>query len=145
MDNKERGLYAKYNVERTDGQELGTCFVLELKDELARPALLVWAHTLEREGYHELAKDIYAALESFESTERLAKDVVITDKDESRELARTVFEDPKFKQSFKQAVLEEQDAYWKERGLDFQKFREENARRVMNISHPELPFDEKPV
>lgn len=58
MDDKTKGLYKKYNVERVDGKPVDQCFVLELKDPLTHNALLVWSAELERAGYDTLAFDI---------------------------------------------------------------------------------------
>lgn len=57
-DNKERGLYEKYKVERTDGKSIGQCFVLELDDPNSWDALIIWSNTLRHDGYEELAWDV---------------------------------------------------------------------------------------
>jgi len=62
MDDKSRGLYQKYKVERTDGKPLEDCVVLELKDPLARAALWTWVSEVEKYGYKQLARDTEAKL-----------------------------------------------------------------------------------
>lgn len=64
-DDPERGLYHKYNVERTDGQLVGDCFVLEFKDPNTWPALRSYAATVRPE-YPVLALDIEARVAFFE-------------------------------------------------------------------------------
>lgn len=61
-DSRERGLYAKYNVQRRDGQPVGQCFVLELKDPNTWAALMKWAETLRMKGYLMLANDVRATV-----------------------------------------------------------------------------------
>lgn len=52
------GLKHKYNVTRTDGKEIGFCFVLEVeKDPHARVALKAYAESCKEE-YPELAADL---------------------------------------------------------------------------------------
>ena len=67
MDDRTRGLYGKFRVERTDGksaagQKHEGCdyFVLDLThDPYALPALWAYARACERE-YPELAEDLWA-------------------------------------------------------------------------------------
>lgn len=54
---KEKGLFQKYHVTRTDGKPVDWCFVLELKDEYARIALETYADQCEAE-YPDLADDL---------------------------------------------------------------------------------------
>ena len=50
-NNKQKGLYQKYEVKRQDGKQIASgCFVLELKDHKARKALLTYASEVEKEG-----------------------------------------------------------------------------------------------
>ena len=51
MDDKTRGLYQKYTVERTDGKPLGEdgCIVLEWKDEHARRGIAAFADSIKDE------------------------------------------------------------------------------------------------
>lgn len=63
-DDKNRGLYNKYIVDRVDGKEVGRCFVLELDDPLTWLALKQWAGDLWVAGYENLANDIYDAVEA---------------------------------------------------------------------------------
>lgn len=57
-DDPTRGLYGKYQVERTDGKPMGRCIVLELDDPNAWDALETWAGTVGRAGYRSLALDV---------------------------------------------------------------------------------------
>ena len=51
MEKEDKGLYQKYKVERNDGKEITTgSFVLELKDQHARTAILAYASALEKSG-----------------------------------------------------------------------------------------------
>jgi hypothetical protein len=63
-DSTERGLYEKYRVKRTDGQDVGPCIVMEVKDPNTWPALLTWADTVEAAGYGPLAEDTRAMVEA---------------------------------------------------------------------------------
>lgn len=64
-NDRTRGLYEKYRVERIDGKPLkgGMCIVLELGDPNARPALLMWARTMQERGFEALSDDMFALLE----------------------------------------------------------------------------------
>jgi hypothetical protein len=72
MGNKRRGLYHKFNIERTDGTSaLGgkheSCdyFVLDLThDPHAIPAMLAYAKSAKKDGYEELFLDIMRKLPS---------------------------------------------------------------------------------
>lgn len=57
-DPQDRGLYGKYDVRRRDGKPVGQCFVLEVDDPFTHEALLVWADSVRKAGYSELAKDV---------------------------------------------------------------------------------------
>lgn len=63
-DNRERGLYGKYKVERVDGKGIGPhgCLVLELDDDCTHDAAATWADRLEWEGLDEFPKEIRAVL-----------------------------------------------------------------------------------
>lgn len=63
-DTKDRGLYDKYQVDRTDGQPLkgGRCIVLEVGDPNAHAALATWSQTVRAAGYEALADDVDAML-----------------------------------------------------------------------------------
>lgn len=65
-DDPKRGLYHKYNVERTDGQLVGDCFVMEFKDENTWLALRLYAKTVEPD-YPLLAKDIVDRVNYYEA------------------------------------------------------------------------------
>lgn len=68
-DDKNRGLYGKYKIERTDGRPVGQCIVLEVDDPNTWNAITVWAATVLREGYQVLGLD---ALELVEEARRKA-------------------------------------------------------------------------
>jgi hypothetical protein len=57
-DDKERGLYMKYNVTRTDGKPMGEAIILEFKDELSRMAIQAWACKMFDAGYKTLYYDV---------------------------------------------------------------------------------------
>ncbi len=69
MSDKQRGLYGKYHVERTDGKPIdGPTFTLELwRDPLARYAYHAYIVAADDAGYHELAKDMRATLAEAEA------------------------------------------------------------------------------
>ena len=69
-DQKDRGLYGKYLVERVDGKPLkgGMCIVLEVGDPNAHEALHIWADTVEADGYVQLAEDVRAQLPDRDGT-----------------------------------------------------------------------------
>jgi len=51
MSNNPKGMYRKYNVERTDGREVGPCFILEYaRDAHARRALAAYADSCQDEN-----------------------------------------------------------------------------------------------
>jgi hypothetical protein len=58
----DKGLYQKYSVSRNDGKEISQgCFVLELKDPIARKAILAYAEELGVQGKEpKLAYDLKA-------------------------------------------------------------------------------------
>lgn len=58
MSDKERGLFHKYNVTRTDGKPVNWAFVLEDKDPLAIPALQAYESAARQKGYIALAEDL---------------------------------------------------------------------------------------
>jgi len=58
MNNKERGLYQKYNVERVDGRPTGDCIVLEFKDPNARAGIRAFSKEVKKKGYSPLADDL---------------------------------------------------------------------------------------
>jgi len=63
MSDKEKGLYDKYIVQRTDGKPIkGGCIVLEFDDENAWAALNQYAFTVQDAGYEKLADDIHDKL-----------------------------------------------------------------------------------
>jgi hypothetical protein len=58
MSDKDRGLFQKYEVERTDGKPVQWAFVLEDKDPLVVPALGAYAASARQAGYWALAQDL---------------------------------------------------------------------------------------
>lgn len=58
MEDKDRGLYHKYRVERTDGKPVGFCLVLELEDQGTWQAMRQYAATVRQQGFVALASDI---------------------------------------------------------------------------------------
>lgn len=68
MDDKEKGLYKKYNVSRVDGKPMGWCFVLEEKDPRAIPALEAYAISAREVGYQKLYDDLKIVIEKMQGT-----------------------------------------------------------------------------
>jgi hypothetical protein len=74
MDNKERGLYGKFIIERTDGKSAAgekhdgcQYFVLDLThDPLAYNAARVYAKNAMKAGYTELAHDLIVLINRLE-------------------------------------------------------------------------------
>lgn len=64
-DNRARGLYPKYRVERLNGQAVGAVFVLEFDDPNCWPALRAYADTVKN-AYPVLATDILLAVDARE-------------------------------------------------------------------------------
>lgn len=63
MDDKKRGIYAKYIVDRVDGKDIPNgCVVLEFNDPIARPAILNWANRMLDAGYEQVYIDVIAKL-----------------------------------------------------------------------------------
>ena len=56
-EDKDRGLYAKYDVRKRNGKPVGECFVLEEHDPHAPETLLAYAAACEKE-YPLLADDL---------------------------------------------------------------------------------------
>jgi hypothetical protein len=54
---RERGLYAKYRVEKLNGKPVGQCFVLEENDPFAPFALLAYAEACKL-TYPQLTRDL---------------------------------------------------------------------------------------
>lgn len=66
VDDRERGLYAKYRVEKINGKPVGECFVLEAHDPNAIPALRAYAQACEGE-FATLAADLAAMADRWEA------------------------------------------------------------------------------
>lgn len=67
-DSKTRGLYRKYNVERTDGKPVKEAIVLEFDDPSARVGIRAWVEAVRQDGYGELAEDTIHLLREFEKS-----------------------------------------------------------------------------
>lgn len=69
MNTKERGLYGKYYVERTDGKSInGPTFTLELwRDPLSLAAYRAYIDAARGAGYAALADDMSAVLREAET------------------------------------------------------------------------------
>ena len=64
---KNKGLYQKYRVERTDGKPMPEgCIVLEWKDPNARIGIAAFSRRVRRKGYRKLADDLDAKLSEWE-------------------------------------------------------------------------------
>lgn len=82
MGQKEKGLYNKFDISRTDGQsDVGNkhfgCeyFVLDLThDEHAIPALEAYAKSAMSGGYKLLAKDLMKRVSSMKAAQKVQKD-----------------------------------------------------------------------
>ena len=66
-DNKERGLYNKYNVTRTDGKSIGEAIILEFKDPIARIGIQAWANEMFAKGYTSVYYDVQEKLCEYEN------------------------------------------------------------------------------
>lgn len=64
-DNRERGLYKKYNVERVDGKPVEDAIVLEFKDELSRVIIQAWACRMFDAGYKDVYYDVQSKLDVY--------------------------------------------------------------------------------
>lgn len=73
---KEKGLYKKYNVSRTDGKPVGDCIVLEFEDSVARDGIAAWADSLRRQGYKQLSIEVWHKLREYIGTEKEGSDDV---------------------------------------------------------------------
>lgn len=58
IDKLATGAYPKYIISRTDGKPVDRCFVLELRDPLAVPALHAYRDAARAAGYAALAVDL---------------------------------------------------------------------------------------
>jgi len=61
-DDKKRGLYNKYKVERNDGKPVGDCIVLEFDDPIAREGIDAWKNAMLCAGYEQVYWDVKRAL-----------------------------------------------------------------------------------
>lgn len=63
MNTRQRGLFKKYNVSRTDKKPIkGGCIVLEFGSRNTADAILQFADSVESDGYGPLAADLRARL-----------------------------------------------------------------------------------
>jgi hypothetical protein len=66
MEDKERGLYDKYKVERLDGKPIEKgCIVLEWSDRLARAGIKAFAAAVTSAGYLRLGNDLKTKLRDY--------------------------------------------------------------------------------
>jgi hypothetical protein len=65
MDDKTRGLYIKYKVERVDGKSIDDCIVLELEDPCAREGIIAFAAAVRIKGYFALADDLEKKVQEY--------------------------------------------------------------------------------
>lgn len=69
MREKEKGLYEKYYVERTDGKNIdGGCIVLEWSDPIARVGIAAFSQAVRNAGYKALADDLDYELEEYHAS-----------------------------------------------------------------------------
>lgn len=66
MNDKNKGLYQKYKVERVDGKEVNDAIVLEFKDPHAREGIRAFRDSVLIDGYQALACDLTYKLEEYE-------------------------------------------------------------------------------
>lgn len=65
-DDRKKGLYGKYQVERNDGKPLKDgCIVLEWGDPNARKGIAAFAQAVRDDGYTALAEDLERKLEEY--------------------------------------------------------------------------------
>lgn len=64
-NDREKGLYTKYNVSRVDGRPMQDAIVLEFKDPNARAGIKAFSEAVRADGYNHLADDIDLRLEEY--------------------------------------------------------------------------------
>lgn len=70
MNNKNKGLYGKYKVERVDGKEIKNgCIVLELKDPNSRKGIRAFSNAVLMDGYTKLSDDLDCELRKYGENE----------------------------------------------------------------------------
>ena len=67
-NNKQKGFYKKYNVERFDGKPIKSCIVLEFDDPNARVGIAAFSTAVRADGYIKLANDLDDLLRYFENS-----------------------------------------------------------------------------
>lgn len=94
MEDKQKGLYQKYDVKRKDGREITQgSFVLELKDPKARKAILTYAAELEKEGGNkELVYDLKSWVGKYEKVDMVSSNVKKEDPETDSEREVMLFE-----------------------------------------------------
>lgn len=66
LEEKHRGLYGKYHVERVDKKPMNHgCIVLEWNDPAARRGIEAFAEAVRDKGYLQLADDLESRLEAY--------------------------------------------------------------------------------
>lgn len=59
MNDKNKGLYGKYKVERVDGKPIKDgCIVLEFNDPIARKVIFRWARYMRDAGHFQVYEDV---------------------------------------------------------------------------------------
>lgn len=62
---KERGMYAKYQVSRVDGKPMTPGVVLEFKDPNARKGIAAYSKAVREDGYERFADDLDEQLREY--------------------------------------------------------------------------------
>lgn len=66
MDEKEKGLYGKYKVEKISNPEKKIdCIVLEFDDVIARTGIMAWAEDMAHHGYEVVLLNVMDKLEQY--------------------------------------------------------------------------------
>lgn len=64
-DEKEKGLYGKYNVTKKNGDDITfECIILKFDDPLATKAIIQWADDMKAAGYRKVYDDTIDKLEA---------------------------------------------------------------------------------
>jgi hypothetical protein len=67
MSDKQDGLYQKYVVQKIKNPEKKLdCVVLEFDDPIAIVGIKAWAKEMFKNGYHQVAEDVWTKIEKLE-------------------------------------------------------------------------------
>lgn len=70
MDDKNRGFYKKYHVEKlSNPTKKLDCVVLEFDDPIDRQGIQAWAKAMDEAGYHKCAAEAFAKLLNIEHSD----------------------------------------------------------------------------